>query len=94
LYSDMFVPLATSCQLPAREKEREEKRLKKEQAAESKKRKAGEAAGAKKAARPASGGRRRKSKRGQHEGSAESDDPDRDQAEGSKARSSRTRGEF
>ena len=85
----MFVPLATSCQLPAREKEREEKRLKKEQAAESKKRKAAEAAEAKKAAKPS--GRRRKSKRGQHEDSAASDDPAADGSKAKAAKVSRTR---
>ncbi|CAL1162838.1 unnamed protein product [Cladocopium goreaui] len=72
-----------------KEKEREEKRLKKEQAAESKKRKAAEAAEAKKAAKPS--GRRRKSKRGQHEDSAASDDPAADGSKAKAAKVSRTR---
>ena len=83
VYSD------TSCQLPATQKEREEKTLKKEQAAESKKRKAAEAAEAKKAAKPS--GRRRKSKRGQHEDSAASDDPAADGSKAKAAKVSRTR---
>ena len=84
LHSGILTPV-----IPAREKEREDKRLKKEQAAESKKRKAAEAAEAKKAAKPS--GRRRKSKRGQHDDSAASDDPAADGSKAKAAKVSRTR---
>lgn len=88
----MFIFAMISQQLFAREKKREEAKLKKEHDAQEKKRKAAEAAEAKKAARKAAKHTRRKAKRG--EGQDESGSEDGAGGDESKTKFARTRGSF